>query len=350
VQYLVVFLEDGPLVAEVAALGVSTEVCVAGRLREPLRYARTVRFLTSLLRRERVDVVLSWAAKAHLYAGIAARRAGVPSSWYVHSLPDGHWMDRLVTAIPADLVLCCGRSAEVAQQAMRPRRPTRTAYIAVDLSEFDPARLPTAGDARAQLGLPPHGPLVTMVARLQRWKGVHVFVDAASRLASTHPDAQFVVVGGPHWEEPDYPEEVRSRATAAGLDGRLQFVGLQQNVPLWMQASDVLVHASFGEPTGTVIIEGMALGKPVVAARSAGPMEFVRDGENGRLAGEGDDHELATVIAELLDDSEQRARLSERARESVTMFSAERLSNDIADAMTELATTARRSQWAMDGA
>jgi glycosyltransferase involved in cell wall biosynthesis len=336
VRYSLFFLEDGPLVEEIAAMGFATHVHPSGRLRQPLHVARTVRAISRVIRREGIDVVLSWAAKGHIYAGPAALRCRIPSAWYVHSLPDGHWMDRLVTAIPADLVLCCGRTAELAQQRMWPRRRTRTAYIAVDLDRFNPDDLPSQAAARTQLGLPTDAPLVVMVARLQRWKGVHVFVDAAARVALDHPDAHFVVVGGPHWEEPDYPAQLDDQVRAAGLADRVRFVGLQSNVPLWMQAADVLVHASFDEPTGTVIIEGLSLGKPVVAARSAGPMEFVQDGENGRLAEPGDDAELAAVITELLGDPAQRRRLSEQARRSVTRFSATRLAQDMADAMTEL--------------
>jgi glycosyltransferase involved in cell wall biosynthesis len=219
---------------------------------------------------------------------------------------------------------------------MWPRRPTRTAYIAVDLKQFDPSTLPPASEARRQLGLPMDVPLVVMVARLQYWKGVHVFVDAAARVAAARPDAHFVVVGGPHWEEPDYPARLERQVEAAGLGQSFRFAGLQSNVPLWMQSADILVHASFDEPTGTVIIEGMALGKAVVAARSSGPMEFVSDGVNGRLAQPGDDEELAAVISELLEAPDQRERLGAAARTSAAHFSADRLATDIADAMTGL--------------
>jgi glycosyltransferase involved in cell wall biosynthesis len=250
-------------------------------------------------------------------------------------------MDRLTTAVPADLVLCCSRAAQAAQDRLRPARPTRVVHIAVDLDRFDPDRLPAPAEARARLGLPAGGPLVTMVARLQRWKGVHVFLDAAAHLAGAHPDAHFVVVGGPHWNEPGYPAELEAQARAAGLTGRVHLVGLQPDVPLWMQAADVLVHASFDEPAGAVVIEGMALGKPVVAARTAGPMEFVEDGATGRLAAPGDAAELAAVVGELLSDAPQRERLVAAARVRARHFSAERMADEVAEAMAGL--VARRA-------
>jgi glycosyltransferase involved in cell wall biosynthesis len=130
---------------------------------------------------------------------------------------------------------------------------------------------------------------------------------------------------------------VERQAAAHGLGDRLRFVGLQSNVPLWMQAADVLVHASFDEPTGTVIVEGMALGKPVVASRSAGPMEFVEDGACGLLAAQGDAGELAERIGALLADPALRARLGRAARGRARLFSTDRLADDLADAMGGLA-------------
>ncbi len=337
VRYAVAFLEDGPLVETVRALGAEAVVVPAGRLRQPARVARTVAALARWLRSTRADAVLSWAAKGHLYAGPAALRVGVPAAWYVHSLPDGAWMDRLVTAVPARLVLCCGRSAEAAQRRMWPRRPTQTAYIAVDLDEFDPDRLPPAPAARRALGLDPDGPLVVMVARLQRWKGVHVFVEAAARLRAPHPAARFVVVGGPHWAEPDYPGELERQAEALGVADRIRWAGLQDNVPLWMQAADVVVHASFDEPTGTVIVEAMALGKPVVVARSAGPMEFVEDGANGLLATPGDAAELAAQIGRVLASPPLGARLGAAACLRARRFSTVRLADTLAETFAGLA-------------
>lgn len=335
-EYTICFLQPGPLVEEVRALGYAVKVIEAGRLRQPYQYVQTILALRAWLQREGVRAVVSWAAKGHLYAGPAALSLGLPSAWYVHSLPDGYWMDRLVTMIPATRVFCCGRSAEQAQQKMWPRRATRVVYIAVDLERFNPDQLPAPGQARAQLRLPEDVPLVGMVARLQRWKGVHVFVEAAARVAQRHPDARFVVVGGSHWSEPEYPEELRQQARQQGIEERVLFVGQQDNVPLWMQAADVLVHASFDEPTGTVIIEGMAMGKPVVAARTAGPMEFVEEGQNGMLASPGNAEELAQVMNHLIDRPCERSRLGAAARSRAAYFSADRLALDLASSLEEM--------------
>ena len=329
-EYTIGFLQEGPMVEAVKDLGYNAAVFDSGRLRQLHKYVQTIRDIRSWLEQEGAETVLSWAAKGHLYAGPAALSLGIPAAWYVHSLPDGHWMERAVTLMPAQKVFCCGRTAEKAQQQLWPERSTSVVYIAVDLDLFDPEKYPSPSEAREQLNLPTDVPLVGMVARLQRWKGVHVFIEAAEQVVAEHPNTHFVVVGGSHWSEPNYPDELMQQAQQAGIADQVIFAGHQSNVPLWMQATDCLVHASFDEPTGTVIIEGMAMAKPVVAARTGGPMEFIEEGENGLLADPGDSEELAAAISELVSDKRKRAKLGAAARESASYFNVNRLANDVA--------------------
>jgi glycosyltransferase involved in cell wall biosynthesis len=202
-------------------------------------------------------------------------------------------------------------------------------FISVDLEKFSPESLPTPRDVRHQLGLSGDGPVVGMVARLQRWKGVHVFIDAAARLAIRHPKVKFLVVGGVHWAEPHYLKELRDQATSAGIADRVAFVGLQSDVPLWMQAMDIIVHASNNEPTGTVILEAMALGKPVVCAKTEGPLEVLDDEVHGLATEPGNAAALASAIDRFLCDPILSQSCGERAFARARKFGSDRLARDM---------------------
>ena len=322
VTWLVIFLADGPMVGQVRELGVAALVVDAGRLRELPRYLKAIWQIVGIARREKVDLIFGWMNQGHLYGGPAAMLAGVPAAWYQIGLPLAPgWNDRMATRIPAVGILACSKAGADAQARLKPHYAMPVVYPGVELERFDPDALPTPAEARRRLGLPTAGPLIGIAGRLQRWKGMHVLVEALPEVLSRYPDAHCVVVGGEHAPEPDYPAFLQGRIDALGLNEQVTLAGLQSNVPEWMQAMDVIVHASDHEPFGIVVIEAMALGKPVVAGNAAGPTEVITDGVHGLLTPYGDAPALAAAILRYLDDPESARQTGAAARQRAQEFS-----------------------------
>lgn len=331
----VVFLEAGPMVDEMRDLGAAVHVLEAGRVRQVHRYGATVVRLARLLKRERADVAVGWMTKGHIYVGPAALLAGIPAVWNHVAVPSpGSLVDRAATVMPARLVLTCSREAMVAQALLWPRRPVELVYPGVELAVFDPDRLPPPASMRQKLGLPVEGPLIGTVARLQQWKGVHVLVEAMRLVIRRHPEAHCVIVGGKHALEPDYPRRLQELIDSLGLADRVRMVGLQRNAAGWMQAMDVVAHTSDREPFGIVVIEAMALGKPVVAGSEGGPTEIITPGVDGLLAPYGDAGSLAEAIVRLLDDPGFATRLGAAARARAEEFSTARYAQGIYSALS----------------
>ena len=185
-------------------------------------------------------------------------------------------------------------------------------------------------DARVCVGLSVDRPIVGMVARLQRWKGIEVFIDAAAR-CQTHPSPLFVVVGGEHPLEAGVLAAAEARVARLGVGERVRFVGFQSDVPMWMQACDVIVHASITpEPLGMVIVEAMAMAKCVIASRAGGPREIVTDGVDGRLVTAGDPGALATAIVAALGDTQANATMRLLARRRALDFGAQHMATCLA--------------------
>ena len=329
-EWVVAFFEEGPFCRSLTQRGVTTRVLDAGRLRQVHKYVRTVRHIARLAQEVDADLVFSWMPKAHLYGSWAATLAGLPSAWYQFGVPEFGWMERIITLQPAQAIVACSRHTADMQSDLWPRRPTYTVPPCVDLDRFDPDSLPSPTEARRELGLPVDGPLVGIVGRLQRWKGIHTFVDALPRILDSHPDAYGVIVGGRHSLEPEYDAHIDRRIADRGLQDRIFKVGYQSNVPRWMQAMDIVVHASQAEPFGMVIVEAMALGKPVVAGATGGPQEIITDGENGVFAPFEDPRALAHQVTHLLAHPDEARRMGRAARERAQEFSAQ----DFADELT----------------
>lgn len=337
VNWSVAFFSDGPMVKAVRGWGVETFIVPAGRLRQPHRMASAIVRLKQLIQQIKADVVFSWMGKAQLYGGAAAAMAHVPAIWYQLGLPDPPcWQDRIATALPSRLVLTCSKIAATAQAKLWPSRPTRPAYPGVDLSRFDPSQLPSPQSCRHKLGLPADGPLIGIVGRLQRWKGMHRLVEAMPAILQQHPDAHAVIVGGAHEFEPEYPAFLNNCIQSLGLQNRVIQTGLQANVPQWMQAMDVIVHASDAEPFGIVVIEAMAMGKPVVASNSAGPREIISDGINGLLWHVGDVPMLAAQILKALQWRGNES-VAMHARQRANEFSVQAYAHNVVNAVQQAA-------------
>ena len=320
VEWIVVFLRAGPMADEARALGLEVHVIEAGRLRDVVRRARAVWRIAALARRRRADLLLGWMVAGQLTAGPAAVLAGLPCVWYQVGTPRPDWLDRLATLWPAEGLLVLSRACARAQARVWPRWRQWLVHPGVSLDAFDPATLPSPAEARRRLGIPPGGPVVGMVARLQRWKGVHVLIEAMAEVRAARPDARAVIVGGPHETEPEYPAELEARVRTLGLGDAVRFAGHQANVPEWMQAMDVVVHASDREPFGIVVLEAMALGKPVVAGAEGGPAEIITDFDHGLLVPFGNAAALARAIARFLDDAWFASRAGAAARRRAAEF------------------------------
>ena len=125
---------------------------------------------------------------------------------------------------------------------------------------------------------------------------MHTVVEAMPGVLGSHPEAHAVIVGGDHPLEPGYREQLRSLIASHGIADRVHLAGYQPDARDWMATFDVAVHASDNEPFGLVVLEAMALGKPLVAGARGGPAEIVRDGVDGFLVEYGDASMLAARI------------------------------------------------------
>jgi glycosyltransferase involved in cell wall biosynthesis len=337
IEPTVVFFQHGPFEHEVNGLGMRTAVLPSGRLRQLGRTIGVVRALRAVLRSEEPDLILNWSAKTQLYAASAAAAAGVADRvvWWQHNVPNGHWLDRLATALPARAVGCCSRRSKQAQERLRPRRPSFVVHPGIEAS---PRNESERVALRAELGLPDDRSVVGIVGRLQPWKGQHRLLAVIARLREDGHAVHGLIVGGKALGlSPEYEPYLHRLADEFGISDSVTFTGQVPDGAKYMAAMDVFVNASIREPFGIVLLEAMAAGLPTVAYDSGGPREIIEPGRSGLLVAERTEQALAAAIETLLVDPELRRRLGEAARERVEReFTAERMTRDIEKRLEEL--------------
>jgi glycosyltransferase involved in cell wall biosynthesis len=342
---VVALLEQGPFADEVRETGTETWVIGSGGVRNVPRAVGAVARLVRLIKEAGVDIVHTMNAKAHLYGAPAAMLCGVPCLYHLHGVPraslsrDGLVSVLSVVAPAARTIACSEYVAEGFRRAWGNRR--RVTVVHNGLLPF-PRLRPSPG-VREEFGISDSALLVLMVARLQRWKGVHVFLDAVAELAKHRPDSRFLVLGGTLFGlDKEYASELRVRSERLGIARALQFAGHRSDTWRFYDAADVVVHASINpDPFPTVLLEAMAAGKPVIASDLGGPREIVLHGETGLLVPAGRADLLAESVLTLAQDPSLRARMGQSgAARFQANFLARRMADDLQAIYTQLLSPA----------
>ncbi len=179
---------------------------------------------------------------------------------------------------------------------------------------------------RAELSLPPDAELVGIFARVEEFKGHFVLAQAVKQLVAARPRAYVVCVGT---AEPETQKQLWDITAADGVAERLRFTGQREDVHRLMSAMDVLTLPSRYEACSMAIIEGMALGKPVVATRAGGNPELVEHEATGLLI-ERNPEGLANALIQILSDPIRMREMGQEARRRAEMrFSADVMVNQI---------------------
>ncbi len=272
--------------------------------------------LVRLIRRERIDLVHANSNTAQLYGGLAASWTGIPCVWHSRDLVKlgaaGRWM-----AARASRVVCISEAVrnQLASEGLAVN--ARVIPNGIDADAF-------AGKARNEMLRRQWGGgdattfLVGMAGQLIPWKRQELFLEAAARIAAVIPGARFLLIGGNLFDEDAaYAAGLHTRARELGLAEKLVFSGHRADMPAVLGSLDLLIHPPAREPLGRVILETMALGKPVVAINAGGPAEIIRDGIDGVLVPPEDAGALANAAIALWRDRAAATRIGEAGRTRV---------------------------------
>ena len=273
-----------------------------------------------ILARHRIDLVHlnnsifstgEWliAARLHGARTVCHQRGYAPE----RRIPAARYFDRIVCI-----------SNQIHDQLVRVnpvlRRNAVAVHDALDTAAFLTTRHRSPADVRREWDVPDDCFLVGIVGNVKEWKGQRVLVDAFVPLHRTIPNARCLIIGAASTLAGDrsYHEELMHQVERSELSDRVILTGYREDVSDIVNALDVLVHASISpEPMGRVILEGMALGKPVVATDHGGPREIIESGKSGFLIPPNDPQRLYETLLDLARSPELRQRMGNAAIERV---------------------------------
>jgi glycosyltransferase involved in cell wall biosynthesis len=310
-------------------------------LTDPMPFAldpRTIGRTVRLLRRFRPQVLVTHSSIDSWCGGVAARLLRLPIVRVRHlSVPVGpHPATRFVYRALCDRVITTGEAirTHLVREIGLPEAKVRSVPTGIDVSRFDPRKADGAR-VRAAFGIGPKTPLVGIVATLRDWKGHRFFLQAMARLRDRLPTARGLIVG-------DGPQRKNITRWLAewGLERTVILAGYREDIPDILAGLDVLASASTGsEGVPQILLQGLAMERPIVATTVGAVSEIIRDGETGTLVPPRDSDRLADAIAAVLQDPARFQALGARGgrwvRERWTLG---RMLDDMEDVYARLAS------------
>lgn len=313
---------EGALAEEARGEGIPL-VC----LNLPYRWGpATFLSLRQWLLARRPDILHTYLFGFHFFAGLPARLLKVPvivssrreiAGWQKKR----HRMLESLGNFFVDRVVCCSKAVEewtLKKEYIQPERLV-TLHNGVDMTRFNPS-LKNPG-FRRNLGIPVNAFVVGTVANIAIEKGYPYLLEAAEQILRENPRLWFLFVGfGP------LEKEMKERARQIKGCEQIIFSGARSDIPELMREMDLFVLASIREGFPNVLLEVMAMGKPVVATDVGGIPELIESGTDGLLVPAKNGEALAEALRSLLKDPEKAGALGRSGQEKIrNHFSLDRM-------------------------
>lgn len=329
---------DGTLRDEVNEFGIYSEVIEI----KSLKRLNIFSFLTAILKLCRfikkwnIKIIHSNAAATRdtFYSAIAAKLMGVPFIWHVRVVESAGILDRLL-AFLSDRVIVISQVVKEKFYWVKKENKLIVIYNGIDLDEF---RLNIDGGyVRKELKISNEEIVVGVVGQLIPWKGHKYFLEAAKTIKEKISNVKFFIVGDEVPKGSGYRKELEEFALQKGLIDNVIFTGFRADIPKIMNTIDIFVLPSIREPFGRVLIEAMAMAKPVIATNAGGVPEIVVDNETGILVPPEEPKAIANAIVFLIENRARAKEMGKAGRERVEkLFTIQKSVGNIEDVYIEI--------------
>lgn len=282
--------------------------------RLPLHLAQSVTAVSRLIRQHHIALIHTNTVRAHIVGSLAGWLTRTPVVWTLHDNTLPPRLARLLSPIPSHVITVSGWLRDRYQ----PHGLSGKCSVIPNGLSDQPAVNDAQPDMHTELGIPPQSPLILNVGRLIAGKAPHLFIAAAEMVLPHHPDAHFVLVGGPDAGQAadlDYLARLNRLIAQSPLGPNLHAVGPRSDVGRFYQAADIVVYNAV-QPEGlpTVLLEAMAYARPVIASAIGGALEIVQDGRTGLLIPPNQTPALADALRSLLANPTARRTLGQAGR------------------------------------
>lgn len=298
-----------------------------------------IKRMADLIKNENIDIINAHRAEGHLVAAlykyILKKKIPLIRTRGDTRPPKDNIFNRYLNNNFTDKIIVTAETLRESYLQNLKIKPEKVSRISVGIDEnFFSPRPPHLGwKNRLNIG---EGDLVVgMVGRLSPVKGHKYFIQAAEFILKITPQAKFIIAGG---NAQIKASQLKEMVKESNMENNFRFVGRVDDIREIISIFDVGVVASVGSETiCRVLLEYMAMGKPVVGTSVNAISEVIQDGVNGFVVPPGDKQALGEAILQLLEDKEKRINFGNAGRSSVERdFSLEQFAKKTEEVYFEL--------------
>jgi glycosyltransferase involved in cell wall biosynthesis len=317
---------DGPLILELKKLGIEVQVLDYPVLRRQyfnpkglinyiFQMKKAIKELESFCRFKNIDIIHTNTA-AILEGGILYRKLKIKHLWHLHEMLDKPKIlyKFLSYFIPAHCTKVLAVSNSVKDHWNKSKRfydykkgehKIIVVHNGIDLEKFNPQN--ECEYLRKEFNLEVEHKVVGMIGRVNAIKGQDVFIEAMEKVMENISEVKALLVGGVFKGQEWRMEALKERISKSKYKDNFIVCDYRKDSPNLHCIIDVFALPSISfDSFPTTVLEAMASAKPIVAFKSGGVVEMVKEGENGFFADFGDSEDLAKKILLLLQDEALR--------------------------------------------
>lgn len=278
------------------------------------------RKLIKFVRTTNIDVLHANSFTSAIFSWLASKLVRKPIIWHMHDILKVRRMNSYAVIVLSKLVdeIVCVSQAVKDSLTTLGVDPALTTVIYNSVYAPLPVSQMPMDEAKKRLGYTHDTLLVGMIGQIAEWKGHHIFIDAISELAKRgfEEDVKFLIIGDAISKDAlEYKDKISQQIINLNLGRDVFMLGFRNDIPDILQSLDILVHCSvWHDPFPTVLLEGLAHHKCIVASRLGGVPEIINDRKSGKLFSPRDVKELSDILGKLLSNPGERQKLSEGAK------------------------------------
>jgi glycosyltransferase involved in cell wall biosynthesis len=264
------------------------------------RTISTIYRIYRIIKKEGIHIIHTDGPRNTFYAGIAAKLARVPLVFHVRVVDKPRFDDKIM-AVLTNAFIFVSESARKRFSWLKNKTPGYVIYNGLDIQVFE--KYKTEGFS-SQDSIEKKEYKIGCIGRIEEGKGQQYLIRAVPEIIKACGAVTFHFVGE---EDKAYLHKLQKEILP--IADRMKFVGYVDNPYEYMKDFDIIVLPSLSEGFSRVIIESMAMGKPIIATHVGGNSEAILDGITGYLVPRCDAEALADRIISLLQDRETRMKM-----------------------------------------